>query len=64
MDEWEVFPRVAAATALKAQEQGLAKTRKSREELYEGAARLIRQAREATHLLMKEGLIAPVPGGA
>ena len=64
MDEWEVFPQVAAATALKAQEQGLAKTMHSRAELHDGAARIIRQAREATQLLMKEGLIPPVPGGA
>lgn len=64
MDEWEVFPRVAATTALKAQEQGLAKTVKSWDELHEGAARLIKQAREATQLLMREGLIAPAPGGA
>ena len=64
MDEWEVFPQVAAATALKAQEQGLAKTMRARDELHDGAARIIRQAREATQLLMREGLIAPAPVGA
>jgi malate dehydrogenase (oxaloacetate-decarboxylating) len=59
MDEWEVYPRVAAATAMKAQEQGLARLSKSREQLHEEARRIIHQAREAIHLLMREGLIAP-----
>ena len=55
---------LARYEALKAQEQGLAKTVHSRAELHDGAARIIRQAREATQLLMKEGLIPPVPVGA
>jgi malate dehydrogenase (oxaloacetate-decarboxylating) len=59
MDEWEVYPRVAAATAMQAQVQGLARLSKSREQLYKEARHIIHQAREATHLLMREGLIAP-----
>ena len=58
MDEWEVFPREAVAVALKAIEQGVARVERSREELYEHAARIIKRSREETHLLMKEGLIA------
>lgn len=61
MDEWEVFPREAVATAMKAQEQGIARLSKTREQLYEEASAIIRQAREATQLLMREGLIAPAP---
>ena len=61
MEEWEVVPRVAAATALKAQEQGLARVKKSRQELLEAAARKIKEARDATHVLMKEGVIALPP---
>ena len=61
MDEWEAYPSVAVATALKAQEQGLARLNKTREQLYEGAVKIIREARDATHLLMREGII---PGGA
>jgi len=57
MDEWEVFPHVAVATALKAQEQGIARLFKTREELYDQAAKVIRDAREATQLLMREGYI-------
>jgi malate dehydrogenase (oxaloacetate-decarboxylating) len=59
MDEWEVYPRVAVATAMMAQEQGLARLSKSREQLQGEARRTIYQAREATRLLMQEGLIAP-----
>jgi len=62
MDEWEACPRVAAATALKAQEQGLARLSRTREQLHEGAVKIIRQAREATRLLMREGII-PIASG-
>jgi malate dehydrogenase (oxaloacetate-decarboxylating) len=61
MDEWEVFPRVAAATALKAQEQGIARLSKTREQLHEQAAHVIGEAREATRLLMDRGLIPQPP---
>lgn len=58
MDEWEVVPHVAVATALKAQEQQVALLTKSAEELHREASTRIQQARETTHLLMREGLIA------
>lgn len=61
MDEWEVFPRVAVATAMKAQEQGLAGLCQSKETLYQQAAATMSQAREATHALMREGLIPSLP---
>jgi malate dehydrogenase (oxaloacetate-decarboxylating) len=61
MDDWEVFPREAVATAMKAQEQGLALLSKSREELYAQAEATIRQARETVQVLMKEGLIPEPP---
>jgi malate dehydrogenase (oxaloacetate-decarboxylating) len=61
MDEWEVFPRTAVAAALKAQEQGIARVSMSSEQLYERARRIMSQAREATEVLMREGLIAPAP---
>ena len=59
MDEWEVVPLVAAATAMKAQEQGVAGLAKTREELQREATRMIQQARDTTRLLMREGIIAP-----
>jgi malate dehydrogenase (oxaloacetate-decarboxylating) len=64
MDEWEVFPRVAVATALAAQEQGVARVVKTREQLHEEAVRKIGEARRATQLLMREGVIPAVPEGA
>ena len=60
MDEWEVFPREAAAVGIKAIEQGVARVKLSRDELYEKATRIIKRSREETALLMKEGLI-PMP---
>jgi malate dehydrogenase (oxaloacetate-decarboxylating) len=62
MDDWEVFPREAVATAMKAQEQGIALLTKSREELYTQAEATIRQARETVQMMMREGLISPAPG--
>ena len=61
MDEWEVVPRIAAATALKAQEQGLAQRSRTKVQLMEEAAERIRQVRETVRLVMKEGGIVPPP---
>ena len=60
MDEWEVFPREAVAVGMKAIEQGVAREKLSRDELYKKATRIIKRAREETALLMREGLI-PMP---
>ena len=61
MDDWEVFPREAAAVGMKAQEQGVARLSLSREELLSKAKATIRQAQDMTHFLMEKGLIPPVP---
>jgi malate dehydrogenase (oxaloacetate-decarboxylating) len=61
MDEWEVFPREAVACALKSIEQGVARVKPSRQELYERASAIIKNARKSTELLMKHGLIKQVP---
>jgi malate dehydrogenase (oxaloacetate-decarboxylating) len=61
MDDWEVFPREAVATAMKAQEQGLALLEKTPEELYAQAETTIRQAREMVQTMMREGLIPVAP---
>ena len=57
MDDWEVFPYEATAVAMKAIEQGVARVKKSRNEIYEMAEETIKNAREQTALLMKHGLI-------
>jgi malate dehydrogenase (oxaloacetate-decarboxylating) len=64
MDEWEVFPREAVACALKSIEQGVARVKPSRQELYERACTIISNARQSTELLMKHGLIKPPPSDA
>jgi malate dehydrogenase (oxaloacetate-decarboxylating) len=61
MDEWEVFPRVAATAAVAAQAQGLARVTKSREDVYAEAVRVMRQARDATDALMRTGAIPEPP---
>ena len=61
MDDWEVFPREAAAVGVKAQEQGVARLVLSREELLAMARQTIGQAQEMTRFMMDQGLIPPVP---
>jgi len=61
MEEWEVFPREAVACALKSIEQGVARIKPSRQELYLRASTIIQNARQSTELLMKHNLIKPPP---
>jgi len=61
MEEWEVFPREAVACALKSIDQGVARVKPSKQELYEKAVAIIQNARESVKLLMKEGLIRKPP---
>jgi len=61
MEEWEVFPREAVACALKSIEQGVARVKLSRQELYERATAIIKNAKESAELLMKKGLIKQPP---
>jgi malate dehydrogenase (oxaloacetate-decarboxylating) len=57
MDEWEVFPREAAAVGSKAVEQGIAGKVMTREELYKTAESIIKKARDETKMLMEQGFI-------
>ncbi|MCC6798897.1 MAG: NADP-dependent malic enzyme [Anaerolineae bacterium] len=61
MDEWDVFPREAAAVAMKAQEQGVARRATTYEEEYERAQTIIRAARDMTRALMEDGFIPAAP---
>ena len=61
MDEAEVFPREAVATALAAQKEGVAQTLKTAEQIHREASERIANATEATRLLQQEGLI-PLAG--
>jgi malate dehydrogenase (oxaloacetate-decarboxylating) len=57
MDEWDVFPREAAAVAAKAVEQGVARLAITADEEYQQAATIIRRSRDMTRVMMAEGLI-------
>ena len=48
MDEWDVAPREAAAVGMKAIEQGIARQRMTRSELFTTATETIRRAQEET----------------
>src|SRR5512147_921063 len=61
MDDWEVFPREAAAVAMKAIEQGLAQIHLTYEEELQHAMKIIKRSRDLTHMMMREGFIEPVP---
>ncbi len=61
MDEWEVYPREAVACALRSMEEGVARLKLSRQELWDRAVALIKNTRESTKALMKKGLIKPPP---
>jgi malate dehydrogenase (oxaloacetate-decarboxylating) len=61
MDEWPLYSRVAAATALAAQRQNVARLNASLEAVRQSAARTIAAAQEATRLLMEHQLIPRPP---
>ena len=58
MDDWEVFPREAAAVAAKAAEEGLARKPMTYDEELANAEAIIGRSRELTRNMMAEGLIA------
>ena len=61
MDEWEIYPRQATATGLKAIEQGVARRKLSRREIFDSAESIIKRTQDIVALLMKHGLIDPPP---
>jgi malate dehydrogenase (oxaloacetate-decarboxylating) len=61
MQEWEIYPRQAVATGLKAIEQGIAGKKLSRQELYERAESIIKRTQDIVSLLMRQGFIASPP---
>ena len=61
MDDWEVFPREAAAVAMKAVEQDLARVPTTYEQEYQNAMTIIRRSRELTKSMMQDGFIPEPP---
>ena len=62
MDDWEIFPREAAAVAMKAIEQGLALKPMTYDEEFENATNIIRRSRQLTQMMMAQGFIPEAPG--
>jgi len=61
MEDWEVFPREAAAVGMKAQEQGVARLEKNYDELFHHATKMISRSRELTKMMMHKGFIPDAP---
>jgi len=61
MDDWEIFPKEAAAVGMKAQEQGVARLEKTYDELLEHATTIIKRSRDLTTMMMQEKFIDEAP---
>jgi len=61
MDEWEVFPREAAAVAVKAIEEGVARKKMTYEEELKNAEEIIGRSRRLTKSMMDNGFIPEAP---
>lgn len=61
MEDWEVFAHEAAAVGMKAQEQGIAALKKSYDQLFEHAQKVIVRSRNLTQRMMQEGFIPEAP---
>jgi malate dehydrogenase (oxaloacetate-decarboxylating) len=61
MENWEIFPKMAAAVGVEAQRAGLARLEKSYDELFENAKRIIQRSRNLTKFMMEEGFIPEAP---
>jgi malate dehydrogenase (oxaloacetate-decarboxylating) len=57
MDDWEVFPREAAAVAVKAVQEGVAQRPMTYDEEFQNAAEIIRRSRNLTQKMMADGFI-------
>jgi malate dehydrogenase (oxaloacetate-decarboxylating) len=58
MDEWDIYPRQAVATAAAAVKDGVARVSRTPGQIYHAARERISNAMEASRLLMREGLIS------
>lgn len=62
MSEWEIYPLQAMETGLKAIEQGVARKKLSKAEIYERAESIIKRTQDVVKALMQQGFIdAPPP---
>jgi malate dehydrogenase (oxaloacetate-decarboxylating) len=61
MDDLEVFVSEAVAVAMKAQQQGIARVKRTRQDLHDFAYAQIKRAHDETQTLMQDGYIRPPP---
>ena len=61
MDDWEVYPKEAAAVGLKAIELGIARKNLTEKEIFEQATQIIKRSRLLTSRMMEEGFIPEPP---
>ena len=61
MEQWEIYPRQAAAVGSKAVEQKVARLQLQKEEIYKKSVSIILQVRKETQLLMERGFIPQPP---
>ena len=61
MLDWEVYPRVAATVGLKAQEEGEARKRATKQELGRHAREIIGRSRKMLRVLLEKRIIPPPP---
>ncbi len=61
MDDLEVFVSEAVAVAMKAQEQGVARVKRTRQDLHDTAYAMIKRAHDETRTLMQDGYIRAPP---
>ncbi|MEB3691591.1 MAG: malate dehydrogenase, partial [Caldisphaeraceae archaeon] len=57
MEEWEIYPRIAASVATKAVEQGLARKTTTYKEELERASEIIGKTREKLAIIWQKGYI-------
>lgn len=61
MVEWKVYPQVAARVGEKAIEQGVARKKVSRAELFATAERIIRRSKKLLRVLVRSGVVTAPP---
>jgi malate dehydrogenase (oxaloacetate-decarboxylating) len=57
MDDWEIFPKIAAAIGLKAVKEKIAAKKLSYDKIYSDAKAIIKRSRAITETMMKKGYI-------
>ena len=61
MADWGAFPREATALGMKAIEQGVARLKMSREELFEKTVSIIKRTRTQVETMLKLGYVKQPP---